>query len=227
MWTKIIAHRLVFLIGVLVTAVLLAVLTQAKIPVVSVVCTALLGVLWVGFPIAALVALRARQPETFLVRGGTFTTTPSANAVLSAATGTAIPVALATLAVDEEQLTGDWFPIAVVVVLLLVLLPLQWYGVLGPFGMVLAPDGVHDRQPLGSVFVPWAAGPAAQPGNSGVTVRVAHPELVVRRGFRPGMTVRTGADRGFAAWAINLYAARADYRPAIGTSDGLARLTSR
>ena len=46
--------------------------------------------------------------------------------------------------------------------------PLLWYVVLGPFGAVLRPDGLLDRQPFGSLFVPWAAGPTAEPATRGV-----------------------------------------------------------
>jgi hypothetical protein len=113
-----------------------------------------------------------------------------------------------------------------VLVLLLLLFPLQWYTVLGPFGMVLRPDGVLDRQPRGSIFVPREAGAAAEPTRNGVKLSFARPDLVVRRGFRPGTTIRTGADPGFTAWAINLYAARPDFRTTIGTDEGLLRLTA-
>jgi hypothetical protein len=222
MWTKIISHRLVFLVGVLVTSVVLAVLQHAHIMIVSAVCAALFGILWLGLLLGGLIALNAAHPATFLVRDGAFTTPPSANAVLSAGVGTVIPVGLAALAVSGAHRSEgiDRFQIAVVVLLFL-LLPVQWYSVLGPFGVFLRPDGVLDRQLLGSIFVPWEAVPAAQPTSTGVKLRVEHPELVVRRGLRPGATIRTGADRGFTAWAINLYAARPDYRPAIGTNDGL------
>lgn len=226
MWTKIISHRLMFLVGVLATAAILAVLHEGHIRVVSAVCTALFGILWLGLPIASLAALNARHPETFLVRDGAFTTQPSANAVLLAGMCTVIPAALATLVVDEQTDTGlDRFLIATIVLTLL-LLPLQWYSVLGSFGIFLRPDGVLDRHPLGSIFVPWEAAPTAEPTNSGIKLRVRNPELIVRRGFRPGTTIRTGADRGFTAWAINLYAARPDYRQAIGTDDGLLQLKS-
>jgi hypothetical protein len=110
--------------------------------------------------------------------------------------GTVMPVALAILAINGAHLgkVFNWFEIAVVALLLL--LPLQWYSVVGPFGVFLGPDGVLDRQPFGSVFVPWQAVAAAKPTNSGIKLRVTHPELVVRCGFRPGMTIRTGAERG-------------------------------
>jgi hypothetical protein len=69
--------------------------------------------------------------------------------------------------------------------------------------------------------VPWEGGPAAESTIGGVKLRFARPELVERRGFRPGRSIGTGADRGFTAWAINLYATRPDLRPAIGTDEGL------
>jgi hypothetical protein len=227
-WTKIISHRLAFLIGVLVTAVVLAVLSQVKILAVSEVCTLLLFVLWFGLPITSLIALNARHPETFLVRDGAFTTPPNANAILSAGMGTVMPVAVAALVGINARFSNgaNWIQIAAVALTLL-LLPLQWRSVLGPFGMFLRPDGVLDRQLFGSVFVPWEAAPTATTTRSGIKLQIAHPDLVVRRGLRPGTTIRTGADRGFTAWAINLYAARPDYRPAIGTDDGLRQLTSR
>jgi hypothetical protein len=109
----------------------------------------------------------------------------------------------------------------------LLVLPLQWYGVLGPFGVFLRPDGLLDRQPLGTIFVPWQAGVSAKPTSYGVKLTFARADLVVRRGFRPGTAVRTGADRGFTAWAINLYALRPDLRPTIGTDEGLLWLRSQ
>jgi hypothetical protein len=87
----------------------------------------------------------------------------------------------------------------VVLALLFMLLPLTWYRALGPLGPALRPDGLLDRQPFGSIFVPWAAGPTAEPTTTGTKLRIAHPELIQRRGFRPGTSIRTGADRGFTA----------------------------
>jgi hypothetical protein len=225
MWTKVIRHRLVFLVGVLVTAALLAALSQADIRVVSAVCPGLLGLLWAGLSIASLIARDARHPESFLVRAGTFTTPPNATAVLTAGMGTLAPMAFAALAVDQahRRFGPDHFEI-LVLVLMFVLVPLQWYGVLGPFGVFLRPDGLLARQPLGSILVPWEAGLAAEPTGFGVKLQITHADQVVRRGLRTGRTIQTGADRGFTAWAINLYAARPDLRPMIGTDDGLRQL---
>jgi hypothetical protein len=227
MLISVVRYRLVFLVGVLVAAVLLGVLWQMEITVVSPVCEALLGLLWVGLAGAGIAALNARRPATFLVRAGAFTTPPSVGSILATGTVTVMPVALAALAVDQDRRGFGFDRIQIgVVVLLVLLLALRWYSVLGSFGMFLRPDGVLDRQPLGSVFVPWEAGPAAKPTNYGVRLRVARPDRLVRRGLRPGLDLGTGADRGFTAWAINLYATRPDDRPAIGTDDELLRLKS-
>jgi hypothetical protein len=227
---KIIQHRMAVLAGVLVIAVVLAVLQQGKSLLVAEVCTALLPILMLGLFVASLIAVNARHPAMFQVRHGTFTTPPDASTVLSAAAITVLPVADIGLTAVEVRagfgLRFDRFDI-VSLVLLVVLLALLWYRVLGPFGPSLRPDGLLDRQPFGSVFVPWQAGLAAEPTTRGVKLRFARPELVERRGFRPGTSIRTGADPGFTAWAINLYALRPDLRPAIGTHEGLLQLKSR
>jgi hypothetical protein len=67
----------------------------------------------------------------------------------------------------------------------------------------------------------------AEPTTQGVKLRIGRPDLLQRRGFRPGTSIRTGADRGFTALAINLDAARPEYRPAIGTNEGLILLQPR
>jgi len=214
----IIRHPRAFLLGVLATTAGLAALRLARIPVVSTVALGLLGVAWLGLALGTIVALNARRPETFQIRDGAYTTPPPAEAILTAGAFTAMTVALACEDVDAVQLP--------VVVLLALLAPLQWAGVLGTrYGLFLRPDGLLERGPLGSLFVPWEAGPTAEPTTSGVRLRFTHPDLVVRRGFRPGAAIRTGADRGFTAWAVNLYTAHPNFRPSIGTTDGLLRLT--
>jgi hypothetical protein len=228
MWSKVIRHRLLFLVGVLVTAIVLAVLLQAEIRVVSAACAVLLGIFTLGLCVAGLVALSAGRPAAFLMSDGTFTTPPNVNTVLSAGMCTGLAVSFAGHVADEAHRGYGPDPIQIApLALMLPLLPVLWYGAIGRFGLVLRPDGVLDRQPLGSIFVPWEAGPAARAGSLVVKLRLARPDLVVRRGFRPGTNITTGADPRFTAWAINLYAARPDYRPDIGTQDGLHRLNPR
>jgi hypothetical protein len=222
---RVIRHRLAFLVAVLSVGVVLGVLRVTRIPAVSTAALGVLGLCWIGLAIGGIAAVNARQPRTFQVRDGAFTAPPPFSAVLSAGAFTTMAVALACETVDEagRGWGADPFQIAVVL-LLVVLLPVQWLSVLGPYGLFLRPDGLLDRQPLGSVFVPWEAGAAAEPTGFGIKLRFARPDLIVRRGFRPGAAIRTGVDRGFAAWAVNLYGARPDFRPAIGTGEGLLQL---
>lgn len=219
---KIIRHRLRFLVGVLVTAIVLAVLLQAEIPVVSVICAALLGLLTVGFAVSSLVAYTACRPAVFLIREGTFETPPTVATVLSSSMFTVLAVQPWAWAADNAHRGfGYDQPQIAVAVFMSFLLPVQWYSALGRFGLVLRPDGILDRQPLGSIFVPWEAGPAAHPTRLGIKLRLTRPDMLVRRGLRPGTNIATGADPDFTTWAINLYAARPDHRPTIGTHDGL------
>jgi hypothetical protein len=216
-------HRLLFLVGTLVTAAILAVLWQLHIPGAYFV----LGALWLGLAVGSLIALNAPQPATFVVRAGTFTTGPSFGTVFSCATSTVLSVFLVGQSVDEARRgfgVGAFLIVALVLMALAV--ALQWLRLFGPFGLFLRPDGVFERQPLGSYFVPWEAAPDAEPTGTGITVTAARPDLTVRRGLRLGKTLATGADRGFTAWAINVYANQPHLRASIGTEAGLIRLTS-
>jgi hypothetical protein len=229
MWSTVIRHRLMFLVGVLVTAGVLAVLAVlAESRAVSGAWAVVLATFTLALCVANLVALGARRPAAFLLGDGTFTAPPNVSAVLSAGMFTGFAVSAAGHVADEAHRGYGSDPILIApAALLLLLLPLQWYIALGRFGLVMRPDGLFDRHPFGSIFVPWEAGPAAQPNSLSVKLRLARPDLVVRRGFRPGTYIATGADPRFTAWVINLYAARPDYRPDIGTQDGLRRLNQR
>ena len=111
-------------------------------------------------------------------------------------------------------------------------LMLHWHLAWGWFGVQLQPDGVHDRQPLGSLFIPWDAFvhayPAAPNGTQQVALYYERPELVRRRGLRPdGQNIPAASiDTAFLAWTINEYVAHPEYRSAIGTEAELRRLTA-
>jgi hypothetical protein len=130
---------------------------------------------------------------------------------------------------DGEEAWG--FSAAIVgllVVALLLHLRLAW----GWWGVRLRPDGVHERQALGSRFIPWdalvPAYPAVASGSQKVALYYARPELVRRRGLRIGdKQVAAGSvDAAFLARAITEYVTRPEYRPAIGTEAELRRLTA-
>jgi hypothetical protein len=105
-----------------------------------------------------------------------------------------------------------------------------WWSALDRFGVRLSPDGIVDRQVFGSLFVPWDALTipySAYPHNAQqVTLYLAHPKRVRRRGLRPGrptLLPAAGVNAELLARAIHEYANRANLRSAIGTEAELER----
>lgn len=98
--------------------------------------------------------------------------------------------------------------------------------------VVLTPQALVIRGPLGSRAVPWAAlrsaRPAAVDTDRGITVTVERPELVMRRGLtRATASVRTGdtwVHPQFLADAVRYYVDQPARRETIGSLDGYARL---
>jgi hypothetical protein len=111
-------------------------------------------------------------------------------------------------------------------------LALLWRTTWGWFGVQLRPEGVYDRQPLGSLFTPWdalvRAYPAAASGAHRVALHYQRRELVRQRGLRSGgATIATvSIDAAFLARAIQEYVSHPEYRSAIGTGAELRRLTA-
>jgi hypothetical protein len=110
-------------------------------------------------------------------------------------------------------------------------LALYWYMAWVLPGVRLRPDGVHDVQPFGSLIIPWDAfdpSVAATPrSNMQLIVHYQQPQLVRRRGFRPGETMlASGSDAGYLARVIREYVSHPDRRPAIGSTTELHRLTT-
>lgn len=131
--------------------------------------------------------------------------------------------------VDGEEL---WILNVVTTGLWVFVVGLYLYLALGSFGVRLRPDGVHDRQPFGSLFVPWDAFapgyPAVPVKNSQLTLYYQRPELIRRRGIRPAVnSLATGTDAAYLAAAIHQYVAYPEHRSAIGSDTELRRLTAR
>src|SRR5215831_8193125 len=95
MLTMIVRHRLAFLTGVLVTAIVLAVLGQLDLRVVSLAATGALIVLCLALLVAGLAALSAQRFPAFAERKGDFTLPPRAARALSVAVSTAVTVLIA------------------------------------------------------------------------------------------------------------------------------------
>ncbi|MBL7259498.1 hypothetical protein [Paractinoplanes lichenicola] len=90
-----------------------------------------------------------------------------------------------------------------------------WYLALGPQGVEIRADGVHDRQPLGRMFVPWEAlGSATVGRRNEIFLRIVRPELVVRRGLRlQPSTINPVVDAGYLASVINARLETGDNAP--------------
>jgi hypothetical protein len=100
----------------------------------------------------------------------------------------------------------------------------RWHGVR------LTRDGITDREPFGSLFVPWAAlaahDPAVSIGRNQIALYFDRPELVVSRGYRPGTShfLSAGADADLLVRTITAYVTDPDRRASIGTEAELGRL---
>ncbi|MEV6305502.1 hypothetical protein AB0M02_39230 [Actinoplanes sp. NPDC051861] len=100
---------------------------------------------------------------------------------------------------------------------------LVWTVAIGGFGVRLRPSGIVDRQPFGSLFIPWEALAADRPIDGwttrDVTLSVTHPDLVRRTGLRRGGPIRLPAASvrpELLALAVTDYATRPDRRSLIG-----------
>ncbi|GAA1621792.1 hypothetical protein [Actinoplanes couchii] len=115
----------------------------------------------------------------------------------------------------------------------LLLLAGFWAAALGRFGVRLTPEGIVDRQVLGSLFIPWGALSGPVPAFAfdahQVTLVVEDTGRIGRRGVRagdPAVLPATGVNAELLARAIHEYVNRPELRPAIGTEAELARFRS-
>lgn len=221
-------HRRAFLAGALVLAVVAGLVVQADWLNIFVVLFGL------GLPLITLSALAARRyrPATMTVRSAppAFATETNLPAVFLAA---AFMIMVGCLVVEDitDIVDGEelWAMNVVTAGLWTLVVGLHLYGALGTFGVRLSPAGFHDRQLLGSLFVPWEAFapgyPAVPVRSNALTLYYERPDLVRRRGLWAGL--QTGTDAAFLAQAIHQYVAHPEHRQAIGTEAELRRLTAR
>ncbi|MCO8269454.1 hypothetical protein M1L60_02480 [Actinoplanes sp. TRM 88003] len=203
-----IQRRVPFLLGTLAVALLLVTGMALAPDLLSGILFAVALLLYLGLVATATAALNY-HPRRLIERPGELATVDSPGPVLIAAGVTF----LATGLVADD--VGDWLggdevtPFDIVYTSAWpLLLALSWYTALGKFGVALRSDGIHERRPFGTLFVPWAAlDPelAAEPGRLNlVTLRIRHPETVVRRGIRgTNATVRGATDAAYLAGVIN------------------------
>lgn len=182
--------------------------------------------------VVGLGALAGTRPPAFDVRPHVpaFTTLPSA-ADLFAALGqmgmtTAFTgVLLRDLAQGKPGISPWLTPLFPALMVLSVIV--NWRGK----GIELRPDGLRDREALGTLVVPWQALPVVPlpvPGDRRNTLRVdyAQPELIRRSGL---VTSRKrlntyNIDPRMAAQVIRYYTTHPEHRSAIGTHVEYQRL---
>jgi hypothetical protein len=133
---------------------------------------------------------------------------------------------------DIASGTDLWFSVSFAVPMA-AMLAAFWWSALGRFGVRLTPDGIVDRQVFGSLFVPWdalATPCSAYPHDAHqVTLYLAHPQLVRRRGLRSGGPTSlpaAGVNAELLARTIHEYSNHADLRSAIGSAAELDRITA-
>lgn len=228
-------RKRLFLLGVFLVAAILGVLAERSpgnrwLLLFAVILTLILLML----ALSSLAAVRY-HPAVLVVRPGipAFATAVNLAPVFSAAAFILLAGGQAIEAVGDV-VDGDdlWFMNVVTAGRWVFVVGLYLYVALGSFGVRLRPDGVHDRQPFGSLFVPWdafAPGYRAVPvKNSQLTLYYQRPELVRRRGMRPAVhSLATGTDATYLAAAIHQYVACPEHRSAIGSDTELRRLTAR
>jgi hypothetical protein len=159
-----------------------------------------------------------------------FEVSANPSAVLGAAGYTFFVASVVGSAVRDNQTSVDFLFAAGSAVLPVGVLVALWWAALGRFGVRLGPDGIIDRQPFGSLHVPWEAlaipRPAFPRNGQQVTLHLARPELVRRRGLRFGaqtLLPAAGLDPELLARAIHEYANRADIRSTIGSEAASAQ----
>ncbi|MEU4220453.1 hypothetical protein [Actinoplanes sp. NPDC026623] len=192
---------------------------------------------WAGLTVVLLtlsvVAVSRFRPAALIMRGRAFAAWPNPARVLIASLfliqgGFLVADGVHDIAAGEEL----WGFSAAMVAVCACALMVHWRLVWGWYGVQLRADGVHDRQALGSLFIPWDAFvpgyPAVASGSQKVAFHYQHPELVRRRGLRTGDQPATAGsvDATFLARAITEYVSRPEYRSAIGTEAELRRLTA-
>ena len=224
-----------FLLGVFLVAVIVGVLAELSSWNIWLGLFSVASVLVLLFLTLSLVAAVRYHPAVLSVRPEmpAFVTAVNLAPVFSAAAF--ILLAGGLVAGDVMDIVNGeeiWVLDVVTAGLWVFVVALHLYVALGPFGVHLRPEGLYDRQPFGSLFVPWDSFapdyPAVPVKNSQAALYFQRPEPIRRRGLRPSAeSLATGTDAAYLAAAIHHYVSCPERRSAIGTEAELRRLTAR
>ncbi|GIM94336.1 hypothetical protein [Paractinoplanes toevensis] len=217
--------RQVFLVAALGLAVALSVVAEPRETSWFVAFGAMV-VLTVVLYGLSVVAILLYHPRDLLLRPEwhAFETPLNPNRALHAGAFTFLGAGLLTQRAGDPDPAGELWQFGVIAVgVLAVVTAGIWYLGWRWHGVRLTPEGLTDLQPFGSLFVPWAALAAEEPavsiGRNQIALYFDRPELVVKRGYRPGSShfLTAGADADLLAGVIAGYVAEPERRAAIGT----------
>lgn len=200
---------------------------------------ALLSLLAVVSCVLALVAMVRPRPAAFVVdvQAAAFRPVSQPGHVFSAASNVLLSATMVTSRVVAPDWDGDpgWDRMSrtldvlavIQVALAALLVAAAWRG----SGVWLRPEGLMQRNPLGSATVPWdALSPSSLPPTtpSALSLRLvyARPELVRRRGLEISRRrIRTDTVNAlFLVHTLHYYLTHPEQRQAIGTEPGYANL---
>ena len=106
----------------------------------------------------------------------------------------------------------------------------QWCRAGDGYGVSLRPDGVLNRQILGSKFIPWDAFTPdfpVSPGSQSLAARYERPELVRTRGIGARRdTLPVAVDPAYLTQVIHEYVNHPDRRAAIGSESERHRVAA-
>jgi hypothetical protein len=175
---------------------------------------------------SSVLALRYRSAALAVSqRESAFVAPPSPQPVFQAAVFTLLAGLIVTDAVgDAINHEWLWYLDVALATLWVLLVAALWRAAGGGYGVRLRPDGVLNRQFLGSHFIPWDAFAPAFPvsvGSQSLTANYERPDLVRRRGLGLSRdTLPATVDPAFIAQVVP------ERRSAIGSEQELHRITA-
>ncbi len=200
---------------------------------------ALLSLLALGCGVLILVALARPRPAAFVVdvQASAFRTVSQPGHVFNAASSVLLSATLVTsrvVAPDRDGAAGwDWMSgtLDVLGVVLVVLAAVTVAAVWRGNGLWLRPAGLMERNPLGSLTVPWNALstrslPPTTPSAQSLRLVYTRPDLVRRHGLaiiRRRISTDT-VNALFLVHTLHHYLTNPEQRQSIGTESGYAEL---
>ncbi|OJF14630.1 hypothetical protein BG844_08725 [Couchioplanes caeruleus subsp. caeruleus] len=218
------------MIGVLVLAVALGIATETDRVQIWLPAAATTLAL-TGVAVALYTRASRHRPAALVVsrRERAFVAPPSAPPVFQAAAFTLLGGPLVGDKVADVISREYLWPVdAALGATWVLLVAVQWHVAAGRHGLRLRPDGVLNRQALGSHFIPWDAFDPALPlaaVGHGLAASYHRPDLVRRRGLGGGRrTLPADVDPEYLIRVVHEYVNHPEHRTAVGSEAELHRV---